>query len=182
MARGFNYAPGASAEVEEAGTPGLDKDRIRELAYSRNVLVREAIARREDCPLGLMAQLVHDHDAKVRAALGANPRLLGSVVEHLARDRHVEVLLALCTNPATSGEVLEHLMVHKKADVRQAAAAALEARVPSAAGEDAHTPELRDRVFETAREVRTAVPERQEEHVVRVRTAPVRGFTPPVDA
>ncbi len=193
MARGFNYAPGASAEVAEAGQPELDKDRLRLLADSRNALVREAIAARADCPFGLMAQLVHDHDARVRAAVAGNPRALGSVVGHLARDRHVEVLVALCGNPSTPREVLEGFVMHRKSEVRAAASDALDARAAggAGAGEDLHTPELRDRVFEAAQERRAApvspiespapMPEPEPERVARVRTAPVRGFLPPVE-
>ena len=69
MARGFNYAPGASAEVQAAIEPGLTKDQLVEFGASRNALVRAAIAARADCPLGLMVTLAHDYSAEVRAEI-----------------------------------------------------------------------------------------------------------------
>lgn len=198
MARGFNYAPINDPLVEEASAPGLAKERIVELADSRNALVRGAIAGREDCPFGLMASLAHDFTADVRAALARNPRLLHSVMEHLARDKSVDVLVALTQNPAVTADVLDGMVGHRKRDVAQAAAGALDAIRSRQSSEDAHTPELRDRVFEQAAARRAealaaATAETAIEGAIaavaadpppepRVRTAPVRGFKPPVDA
>lgn len=201
MARGFTYAPINDPAVEEASSPGLPKERILELAESRNALVRAAVAGREDCPFGLMATLAHDFHADVRAALARNPRLLHSVLEYLARDKSVDVLLALTQNPATGLDILDPLVGHRKREVSRAAAAAIDAHHERAAGEDSHTPELRDKVFEEAAARRAAALAQasvegalegaiaavaaappEPAPAPRVRTAPVRGFKPPVDA
>ncbi|WP_062518744.1 hypothetical protein [Demequina silvatica] len=206
MARGFSYAPGASADVEEAAAPGLAKERIQELGGSRNALVREAIARREDCPFGLMVTLAHDHAVPVRAAMAANPKVLHSILDYLAHDRQPAVACAVAGNPAVTQDVLEILASHRKGEVRTAAGAALDARALAAAGEDRHTPELRDRVFEESQARRAAMLAESaaasleaaadeamaaaDPHVEQgeplmprpTRTAPVRGFRPPIDA
>jgi len=195
MARGFNYAPGASAEVEEASRDGLGKERLTELGGSRNPVVREAVAARPDCPLGMMVTLAHDHAAPVRAAIAGNPRVLRSVLEYLARDRQVDVLVAVAGNPGTPAEVLDALAGHRKREVSNAAVAALDARAVRVEGEQQRMPELRDRVFEESEARRAALadgepaavpdepaPAPAAELPVRpTRTAPVRGFRPPVD-
>ena len=201
MARGFNYAPINDPLVDEAGGAELAGARMRELAESRNTMVRAAIAAREDCPFGLMASLAHDFHADVRQALARNPRLLHSVMEYLARDKSVEVLVALASNPAVTADVLDTLVGHRKRDVAAAAAVALEAMRTQKDSADSHTPELRDRVFDQAAarraetlaaasvegaleqaiaDVAAAPPALAEPP--RVRTAPVRGFLPPIDA
>lgn len=209
MARGFNYAPGASAEVDEAAQPGLSKERLTALGGSRNAMVREAIARREDCPFGLMVTLAHDHAPAVRVAIAGNPRVLHSVLEYLSHDRHQEVQVAVVNNPATTPDILDALAASRKADVRVAAAAALEERAGGTTAEDLHTPELRDRVFEQSQARRQAMlvasaeqplaaaadaamsaaapPEAPAEPVDPLparptRSAPVRGFRPPVSS
>ncbi|MDN4478128.1 hypothetical protein QQX10_09595 [Demequina sp. SYSU T00039] len=201
MARGFNYAPINDPLVDEAASPGLAKDRILALADSRNALVRSTIAAREDCPFGLMASMAHDFSSDVRAALARNPRLLHSVMEHLSRDKSVDVLVALTENPSVTSEILDALVGHRKRDVQQAAASAMDALRTRQASEDAHTPELRDRVFEQAAARRAealaaastegalegaiaavAADPPEAEPEVRVRTAPVRGFKPPIEA
>lgn len=121
MARGFNYAPGASEEVELAQSLELARPQLQTLAQSRNVVVREGIARRRDLALGQMVTLAHDRSADVRAALAANPRASGPVLEHLAGDRHAPVLAALVGNPATPVEVIERLAFHRRGEVRLAA-------------------------------------------------------------
>ncbi|MDN4475057.1 hypothetical protein QQX09_04195 [Demequina sp. SYSU T00192] len=205
MARGFSYAPGASTEVEEAAAPGLTKERMQELGGSRNALVREAIAARTDCPFGLMVTLAHDHVVPVRAAMAGNPKVLHSILDYLSHDRQVAVLCAVAGNPSTGQDILEALAAHRKGAVRDAAAAALDARAGSAVSAD-HTPELRDRVFEESQARREAllaeaadssleaaadaamegaapVAEPAEPLPARpTRSAPVRGFRPPVDA
>ncbi|WP_062463059.1 hypothetical protein [Demequina soli] len=205
MARGFSYAPGASAEVDEAGAPELTKERLQALGASRNALVREAVARRADCPFGLMVTLAHDHAAPVRAAMAGNPRVLHSILEYLSHDRSVEVMCAVASNPATTPDIIEALAVHRKSEVRAAAAAALESRAAGGGTADARMPELRDRVFEESEARREAMLAQAAEQSLAAaadaamaaaepplepaeplparptRTAPVRGFRPPVD-
>jgi len=149
MARGFNYAPGASAEVQEAARPGLDKTHIAALGASRNALVRAAVAARPDCPLGLMVSLAHDYHADVRCAVARNPIAQRTVMAYLSADRSVDVLKALLENPSLPHELLKELAFHKKADVRAVAAARLDAGVAEpkrAEEEDVHTPELAEHV------------------------------------
>ncbi len=205
MARGFSYAPGASVEVDEASTPGLTKERIQELGGSRNALVREAVAAREDCPFGLMVTLAHDHVVPVRAAMAANPKVLHSILDYLSHDRQVAVLCAVAGNPSAGQDILEALAAHRKGEVRGAAAAALDARAARTEVAD-HTPELRDRVFEESQARREAMLAQAAESSLEAaadeameaaepaadaaeplpsrptRSAPVRGFRPPVDA
>jgi len=149
MARGFNYAPGASAEVLEAAQPGLHKTHIMALGSSRNALVRGAVAARPDCPLGLMVTLAHDYSAEVRCAVARNASAQRTVMVYLASDRSVDVLKALLQNPSLPPDVVEELAFHKKSEVRSAAAARLDAgeriAVPAEA-EDAHNPELAEHV------------------------------------
>ena len=145
MARGFNYAPGASAEVLEAQRPDLHKTHLMALGSSRNTLVRETVAARGDCPLGLMVTLAHDHVVEVRCAIARNPRAQGTVMAYLSADRSVHVLKALLENPSLPMALVEELAFHKKSEVRMTAAARLDAgeapaRTPAA--EDSHTPEL----------------------------------------
>ncbi|MFW7414554.1 hypothetical protein [Demequina sp. SO4-18] len=126
MARGFNYAPGASDDVEQAAAPALQRSRIAALVQSRNAVVREVLAARSDLGLGQMATLAHDRSAQVRTALAANPAAAPSVLEHLAGDRHVPVLVALLGNPATPPDVAERLSSHRKSEVRTAAASRMD--------------------------------------------------------
>lgn len=150
MARGFNYAPGASAEVHEAAQPGLAKARIAELGASRNALVRATVAARPDCPLGLMVSLAHDYHADVRSAVARNPIAQRTVMAYLSADRSVEVVKALLANPSLPSEILDELAFHKKQEVRSVAAARLDAGAPAALAvpvEDVHTPELAEHVL-----------------------------------
>ena len=153
MARGFSYAPGASAEVQEALQPGLHKTHIMALGASKNHLVRAAVAGREDCPLGLMVTLAHDFHVDVRCAVARNPVAQRTVMAYLAADRHVEVLKALIENPSLPEEILEELAFHKKKEVRGAAAQRLDSELPGVvheAAEDEHTPELAEHVAPVA--------------------------------
>jgi hypothetical protein len=149
MARGFNYAPGASVDVQAAFDPALTRERAVELGNSRNAIVRAAIAARADCPLGLMVTLAHDYSADVRAAVARNSHAQRTVMAYLATDRSVDVLTALLQNPSLPGEIVEELAFHKKSAVRGAAAARLDANdgVVLEAGEDVHTPELAEHVL-----------------------------------
>ncbi|WNM24035.1 hypothetical protein [Demequina capsici] len=126
MARGFNYAPGASDDVSRAADPALTRESVTELCSSKNAVVRETLARRSDLTLGQSVMLTHDSAADVRAALGANTAVGGTILEHLSEDRHRAVVLAVACNPRTPLPVLERLALHKRADVRDAAATTLE--------------------------------------------------------
>lgn len=165
MARGFSYAPGASVEVVEAESQGLDRDRLRQLGASTNKVVREAVARREDCPLGLMVTLAHDNVSDVRAAVAANPSTSHTILAMLAEDRSHDVLVALVRNPSLADDVVDRLATHRKSGVRNAASARQEQRALVRV-EDLHTPELRDSIVGTppaeADNALHAAPEEQE--------------------
>lgn len=203
MARGFSYAPGASPEVQEALQPDLHRAHIQQLSQSKNWMVRQAIASRTDCPLGVMVVLAHDGHTEVRVTLAANPTISRAVMEHLAQDKHAEVPISLTTNPNVEMDIVEKLAFHKRTEVRTAASARLDAGVKSAHEDDAATPELRERVepadenrvydFATGRPIslhaQAAPPAPPAESVpslapnpdpapapVPTRTAPVRGF------
>ncbi|WP_152650536.1 hypothetical protein [Demequina aurantiaca] len=148
MARGFSYAPGASPDVLEASSENIPRERLLELGASSNKVVREAVGRREDCPLGLLVTLAHDHVVPVRVAVAANPIASRTVMAYLSADRSADVLEGLLTNPNLPADLLGELAFHKKSSVRKRAAARLNAPdQASAAMEDVHTPELRDRAF-----------------------------------
>lgn len=155
MARGL--APnrgGADGELADARAAGLHRTHIALLAQSRHRAVREAIAKRDDLPLGVQASLADDDWHEVRATVAANPHIAGSILEALADDRHHVVLIALLSNPSLRAEAMRKLEGHKRADVRSAAQARVERHAaeagnaaPHAAHEDGATPELRERAM-----------------------------------
>ncbi len=150
MARGFMYADGASEDVATARRPDLTKAQLVELAQSKNELVKEIIAGREDCPLGIMVTLTHDKATDVRAAVAGNPLASRTVMEHLADDKQSAVLEALVANPSLPVDMLEQLAMHRRADVRTLAAAKLdEVGSGSVQLQDTSTPELRDHIFDS---------------------------------
>ncbi|GIG54807.1 hypothetical protein [Demequina activiva] len=184
MARGFNYAPGASDEVELAGKPDLTRTMVQSLASGRNAVVREVIAQRGDLPLGTMVGLAHDRATEVRAALAANPAATEPVLEHLSTDRHVEVLHAVIANPQVPAGIVERLAFHRKDEVRSHAVRRLDELAPVHESVDHGTPELRER-----EPMADVVPMRSQQVSLHdqggprpVRTAPVRGFLPAEEA
>lgn len=196
MARGYMYAPGASAEVDSARREVLDKTQLVVLGQSKNEVVREIIAARTDCPLGIMVTLTHDRSTDVRAAVAGNPSVSRTVMEHLAEDKQVAVLEALVRNPALPGDMLDQLAFHRRSEVRDLVAERLDSGIPTASSaQDAATPELRDRVFDEQARAREAdvldiatgrhvteqrrQPDEGAPRAPRTRTAPVRGFKPP---
>lgn len=193
MARGFNYAPGASEEVELAGAPSLPREQVAALSLSRNAVVREVLAARRDLALGQMVSFAHDRSTEVRTALAANPTAPGTVLDHLAGDKHVPVLEALLANPSTPVEVVERLAFHRKSEVRLAAVRRIDdADAGSAQGTApapgtrfaSSAPELQDRAVGFGSgdvvDIATGLPVRPGLAVPpATRTAPVRGFRPP---
>ncbi|WP_291383432.1 hypothetical protein [Demequina sp.] len=150
MARGFSQAPGGSVEVLDAATRGLHRTHIALLAQSRNRVVRETIASRDDVPLGIQALLAQDGATEVRAALAANAHTVRSVLEDLSSDRSQVVLTALLTNPGISFEIVDGLTRHRRSEVRRLASARRNdairlPRVEDPRDEDARFPELRER-------------------------------------
>lgn len=139
----------AETERAEATRPGLHRTHIALLAQSRHRVVREAIARRDDVPLGIQAALANDDWWEVRAAVAANPRAATSVMDSLAEDRHHAVLLALIGNPNLEAAIAIRLGQHRRQDVREAMAERMrtapivERTHPQA--EDHLIPELRER-------------------------------------
>jgi hypothetical protein len=158
-------------------------------AQSKNAMVREIIAAREDLPLGLMVTLAHDGSEDVRAAIAGNPSATSVILEHLAADRSTAVLVALIENPCLNSELLEAMLFHKRPDVRRAAADRLDSRglelVPAL--EDASIPELRDVAVGSSFVGATFAPHPLPALVAApqpaatrpTRTAPVRGFRIP---
>lgn len=191
MARGFNYAPGASEEVELAGAPGLSREQLAAMSQSRNALVRETLAARRDLALGQMVSFAHDRSVEVRTALASNPSAPVSVLDHLAGDKHLAVLEALLANPATPGEVVERLAFHRKAEIRLAAARRIDGGaetsphqgtgVAPGAQYASSAPELRERAVGYGSgevvDIATGLPLRPAS--APQATAPVRGFRPP---
>ncbi|WP_084074140.1 hypothetical protein [Demequina sp. NBRC 110052] len=139
MARGFNYAPGASDDVARAAQPDLSGADVLLLSRSRNSVVRSTIAERPDLPLSIVVALTSDSDVNVRAAIAANTHVAAGVLEELAGDRQVAVVSAVIDNPHTPLGALEHLTGHKKAEIRIRAKARVEqdASAPSPVGSSA---------------------------------------------
>ncbi|WP_062200770.1 hypothetical protein [Demequina salsinemoris] len=121
MARGFNYAPGASAEVAQAQETDLDREQLVAFASSRNPVVRERVAERQDLPISVTVTLAHDSTTDVRLALAANPAVSEAILEHLAGDRQRAVVIAVARNPRASDELLARLEEHRRPEVRAAA-------------------------------------------------------------
>lgn len=117
---------GVRAVVMEARSDGLARPRILELAQHKEAVVREAIASRPDCPLGMQASLAHDRRTSVRVSLAAGAGLAGSIAAVLVGDREPAVLKALARNAVTPRNVLERLAVHRREDVARLARRALD--------------------------------------------------------
>ena len=183
MARGFNYAPGASDDVELARRPDLSRTTVQSLASGRNAVVREVIAQRGDLPLGTMVGLAHDKSTEVRAALAANPMATPPVLEHLATDRHAEVLEAVIDNPSVPAAVVEHLAFHRKDAIRARAVRRLDDLAAQSQAIDHGTPELRERpaLADVVEMPRSQVSLHAAQEQRPTRTAPVRGFRPTRD-
>ena len=142
--------PVAPAQTQAPAKPApATPHRLVELASSKDMNVRIAVASRPDCPMGLLATLVYDRKAEVRMAVASNPNLVTAVAEQLATDKDRQVLMALVANPHVDVAVLKQLTQHRKDEIRLMAAATLEERAnkPSDWSDDAAAlpAELRDR-------------------------------------
>lgn len=142
----------ASPEWLEASAPETPLARLQALAGCKEIAVREVVARRLDCPMGLLATLAHDARSEVRAGVAGNPRITQAVAEHLVGDKDPRVLKALSRNHEIPLQLVQRLAAHKKDDVRRVAVRQLhermELRAPDltqGAGGDLPA-ELRDRV------------------------------------
>ncbi len=146
----------ASAEWVEASTQETPLRRLQELASCREIAVREVVARRPDCPMGLLATLAHDARSEVRAGVAGNPRITQAVAEHLVADKDPRVLKALSRNHAIPVGLVQRLASHKKDDVRRVALRQLQERMELGSAAASSTRggdlpfELRDRVSPAA--------------------------------
>jgi len=153
---GHTEAPAhATPEQLAASDTGTPLARLQKLAVAGDDSVRATIARRPDCPLGLLASLAHDRRSDVRVAVAGNRRLTDAIARHLAGDRDVRVLQALARNAKVTPDIVERLAHHRKSDVRRVASRQIDARWgESQAAPPAHQEvpedrlpwELRDRV------------------------------------
>lgn len=73
-------------QVAEAQSPTVTTERLRELAKHPALLVREAVAKREDLPDDLAVGLAYDVSVYVREAIAKRPTLPAAAIERLARD------------------------------------------------------------------------------------------------
>ncbi len=136
-----------SPDIHEAGSDGVERDRLAALALHRKPEVRAIVAARGDCPLGLLITLAHDAKADVRVAVAANERAAESVLAQLATDRDARVARAVAHNPAASQFVVAILAGHREPSVRRAATARLNDANSSAASDPwppVAAPELED--------------------------------------
>ncbi|WP_156163821.1 hypothetical protein [Demequina maris] len=151
---------GLRAVVMEARADGLPRSRILELAQHREPAVREAVASRPDCPLGMQASLAHDRRTSVRVALAAGPGLAGAIAGVLAKDRELSVLKALARNSATPRHVLERLAAHRREDVARLAQRSLDGVVLTSSRAQVAELEDRPRARDGATEERSPVGDR----------------------
>ncbi|WP_084074138.1 hypothetical protein [Demequina sp. NBRC 110052] len=150
-----------SAEWHEAGSAALTRERLMQLASHREAEVREVIALRGDCPMGVLATLAYDRRPQVRRAVAASARVATAIAAHLSTDRDPSVLRALARNPVVADEVLQGLARHRREEVSATAdrmlAARAEERANRASGRDLRAgatgpslpSELRDRYEST---------------------------------
>lgn len=124
----------ASPEWREAADPETPLLRVQKLATCKERDVRVVIARRVDCPMGVLASLAFDHDSEVRAGVAGNPRITDAVSTHLARDRDAKVVKALARNHAIDLTLLQGLALHKKEDIRRVASRNLDERIHGSDG------------------------------------------------
>ncbi|WP_159449383.1 hypothetical protein [Demequina sp. NBRC 110051] len=117
-----------SADLSLASAADLPRQRISGLAQHKDPAVREAIARREDCPFGVLAALAHDSRAQVRIAVAAHPRAGRTVLTHLAADRDPHVVKAVTRNIEAPLDIVEKLAHHRREEVRHLAGRMLEER------------------------------------------------------
>ena len=129
-----------SADLSLASAADLPRQRISGLAQHKDPAVREAVARRENCPFGVLAALAHDSRAQVRIAVAAHPRAGRTVLTHLAADRDPHVVKAVARNVEAPLDIVEKLAQHRREEVRHLAARMLEERAAMiAAGTDEDT-------------------------------------------
>lgn len=139
-----------SSTWHEAAGADLARHRFAELAHDRDPDVREVLARRDDCPMAVLATLAHDARVDVRVAVAANTAANHAILEQLARDRDPAVLKAVARNSSTHEALREVLARHRKADVRHVAQrvrdqVAATGRSDAASAEATLPPELRER-------------------------------------
>ena len=115
-------------EWHEARADATQPERLLRLAVHRNHWVREAVANRDDCPLGVLITLAHDRAVDVRVAVAANKRIGRAVAEHLITDRETSVLRALIHNDRVPEDLIEKLAFHRRDAVRLAAAKRIDSR------------------------------------------------------
>lgn len=113
---------------QEARAVATLPERLRQLAVDREVEVREGVASRGDCPLGILIALAHDRAPDVRIAVAGSARLSRAIAELLCGDRESSVLKALARNDSLPLDLLERLAFHKREDVRRLAARRLDQR------------------------------------------------------
>ncbi|WNM24033.1 hypothetical protein RN607_11720 [Demequina capsici] len=160
-------AAGPSHEWLEAGAADLARARLLQFASHPDPRIRETIALRPDCPVGVLATLAFDGDRTVRRGVASSPRIPQAVSTELAGDRDQAVLKALLRNPATDEATVRALAGHRRAEIREIARAAIERRAAAlptsrdaAADPDEHIPmELRDRWRPPQAEVSPATPQ-----------------------
>lgn len=90
--------------------------------------VRRVAAKDPDSPRWLFAQLAHDDDERVRAAVASNIACPTRVMAGLVFDEHDEVRMAVAGNRLTPDELLGLLLDDDVALVRAVAANQLRAR------------------------------------------------------
>ena len=104
-------APGSILEQLKAATNPESQEVLRELATSKWVPIREAIARHLNTPTHVLEQLATDKNNAIRTCVAQNPNTPASLLEQLAADKDGDVVIAVAGNLNTSMRLLEQLVL-----------------------------------------------------------------------
>lgn len=138
--------PAFYEQLREAYSDTVTTARLHELAMHRDSAVREAVARRVTCPIGVLAALADDAAEEVRVAAVSNPRAVRAIFEHVMVDKSPRVLRAVAHHDSAPLDLIEMLAKHKKKKVRKAAQGRLDAMSGARTAGGDQVPELVDRV------------------------------------
>lgn len=80
-----------SEDLLRAADPEVHGADLVALAVNRNVLVKAAVAAREDCPMAAMFSLAQEDDPRILEALLGNANVPRGLLVHLAQNRRAHV-------------------------------------------------------------------------------------------
>ncbi len=104
-------APESILEQLKGATNSESQEVLRELATSKWVPSREAIARHLNTPTHVLEQLATDKNNAIRTCVAQNPNTPASLLEQLAADKDGDVVIAVAGNLNTPTRLLEQLVL-----------------------------------------------------------------------